>query len=78
MQQNFAVLGWEQSLTWQAILTSLVLLLIFYYVIYNVLLHPLAGIPGPILGKYTDLWKFIHMYKADFSSSLSALHSQYG
>lgn len=48
------------------------------YLFYLAYLHPLADVPGPLLGKFSDLWKLIHMRRSDFSSSLGDLHRKYG
>lgn len=48
------------------------------YHLYLAFFHPLADIPGPVLGRFSELWKFQHMIQADFSDALDALHKKYG
>lgn len=45
---------------------------------YNLFLHPLRKIPGPILSKLTTLWLFRQEIAGDSSSILAELHKQYG
>jgi cytochrome P450 len=40
--------------------------------------HPLAGYPGPILGKITDWYSVYHCLKGDRYLDFIALHDQYG
>lgn len=47
-------------------------------IIYLILLHPLADVPGPLLGKISNIWKAIHCWKGDYITELAILHSKYG
>lgn len=54
------------------------LALIATYCFYNLYLHPLASVPGPLLGRISPLWLFYHSYLGDEASTIDRLHKQYG
>ncbi|KAH8686013.1 cytochrome P450 [Tricladium varicosporioides] len=49
-----------------------------YFVIYQLYLHPLSHLPGPIIAKITPLWLWYHSYIGDEASTIHALHETYG
>ncbi|PKX94106.1 cytochrome P450 [Aspergillus novofumigatus IBT 16806] len=46
--------------------------------IYNLYFHPLAHFPGPLLGRASLLWRFIHTSTGKVHLSIEKLHRQYG
>lgn len=50
----------------------------FLWHAYLAFAHPLADIPGPSLGRFSELWKLLHMIKGDFSDALGMLHQKHG
>lgn len=46
--------------------------------VYQVYLHPLAHVPGPLLPKLTSLWLHYHAYFGDEASYIHKLHVMYG
>lgn len=71
--------AWQASHSGLAtILAAAALFFLCVYCFYLAFLHPLHDIPGPLLGKFSDLWKLLHMYRGDFSSSLGILHERHG
>jgi hypothetical protein len=46
--------------------------------IYDIFLHPLANVPGPLLAKVGCLWKFNAATSLKFADKLRAVHAQYG
>ncbi|KAF4631689.1 hypothetical protein G7Y89_g6446 [Cudoniella acicularis] len=51
---------------------------IIYFCIYQLYLHPLSHIPGPIAARITPLWLWYHAYIGDEASTIYALHETYG
>ncbi|KAF7557144.1 hypothetical protein G7Z17_g912 [Cylindrodendrum hubeiense] len=47
-------------------------------VVYNVVFHPLARIPGPFLAKISDLWHAYHVSTGTRHILLYDLHTKYG
>ncbi|KAL5340869.1 cytochrome P450 [Aspergillus crustosus] len=47
-------------------------------VIYNSILHPLAGVPGPWTGKILPLWTMRAIYYRRLNPDLEGLHKLYG
>ncbi|EMC96471.1 hypothetical protein BAUCODRAFT_33830 [Baudoinia panamericana UAMH 10762] len=48
------------------------------YIVYVLLLHPLAKYPGPLLGRLTQAYDVYHAYKGDKHVLLHRLHQKYG
>ncbi|KAI9719365.1 MAG: hypothetical protein M1828_006266 [Chrysothrix sp. TS-e1954] len=48
------------------------------YCVYNLTLHPLSSVPGPLLGRATPLYPIFLYYRGDFASSMRQLHAVYG
>ncbi|KAE8150222.1 cytochrome P450 [Aspergillus avenaceus] len=46
--------------------------------IYNLYYHPLADFPGPLLGRASLWWRFIHTSTGKIHLALADLHKQYG
>jgi len=46
--------------------------------IYQVTLHPLSHIPGPLLPKLTSLWLYYHAYIGDEATAIHVAHARYG
>ncbi|GAM82501.1 hypothetical protein ANO11243_004820 [Dothideomycetidae sp. 11243] len=47
-------------------------------ILQRIFLHPLSRYPGPVLGKFTDLWATYHGWKGDLAHTLERLHRQHG
>lgn len=45
---------------------------------YRALLHPLAGIPGPFLAKFTGLWRSYRYFCGTWHDDVLTLHDRYG
>lgn len=45
---------------------------------YRIFLHPLAGVPGPLLAKCTSLYHLYHSYMGDECTAANDLHRKYG
>lgn len=65
------------SSTLSAALLTIAVLTFFSHA-YLAFAHPLADIPGPFLGRFSELWKLLHMIKGDFSDALGRLHQKHG
>lgn len=48
------------------------------YVIYNLYLHPLATIPGPLLARASLLWRLRHSMTGHFHRAIEKQHQIYG
>ncbi len=59
-------------------LCTLPIILLCYFVIQNLILHPLAKYPGPFLGRLTPLYDLYHAYIGDKHLVLYHLHQKYG
>lgn len=51
---------------------------VLLYLIYNLTLHPLATIPGPLLSRATPFYPIWLYYHGDFAIHMRQLHDQYG
>ncbi|KAI0015455.1 cytochrome P450 monooxygenase-like protein [Xylariomycetidae sp. FL0641] len=51
--------------SWPILLLSLVLLLVFSSIVYNLYFHPLARIPGPLWGRVSGIPSWYHAYRGD-------------
>ena len=63
-------------LLWGA--TSVPLIYLVYYVIYQRYFHPLARFPGPFLACLTDLWQVCQFLNLKQPYNLTDLHAQHG
>ncbi|KAK1675048.1 cytochrome P450 [Colletotrichum godetiae] len=78
METQIAQTGWKvPSFQVTAIITAFLCLLIIP-LIYNVLFHPLARVPGPFLAKFNDFWHAYQLYTDMRHEKLCKLHDQYG
>ncbi|KAJ2987475.1 hypothetical protein NUW58_g4482 [Xylaria curta] len=50
----------------------------FTYVIYQYVFSPLAAFPGPLVAKFTKIWRAYGMYKGTWHRDLVDLHRKYG
>lgn len=69
------------GLTIMALLSILLTALIglpLAYLIWTAHLGPLASIPGPLLGKYTDLWRLLSVLRRTPQVDERALHDKLG
>jgi len=46
--------------------------------IYRICFHPLRGVPGPFLGKITELWRTKRYFQGTWHKDILELHRQYG
>jgi hypothetical protein len=46
--------------------------------IYQLFLHPLSHIPGPLLSKLTSFWLYYHAYVGDEATVIHKAHEKYG
>lgn len=46
--------------------------------LYRVILHPLRGIPGPFLAKFTELWRTRRYFSGYWHEDILNLHKKYG
>ena len=53
-------------------------ILLFVYVTYQRLLHPLAKYPGPFLAAFTDFHKFYLFWSLRIDQKILSLHQKYG
>lgn len=62
-----------------ACVASLLVIYVFLKVIvYGCFMSPLARIPGPLVGKFSNLWLAYHDAKLDQGLALRELHDRYG
>lgn len=54
------------------------LLMLLGWIVYCRTLHPLAAIPGPILGSFSFLWLLHANRRADLHERIQRLHDKYG
>ncbi|KAB8337034.1 hypothetical protein FH972_021338 [Carpinus fangiana] len=66
------------SLDYPVLAISTPVILLVTYCAYNLFYHPLASVPGPLLGKISPLWLYYHSYVGDEASTIDALHKRYG
>lgn len=59
------------------LLPALLLLSILALCIYNLYLHPLSHIPGPLICRLSPLWTYYHSYIGDEATLITALHTTY-
>ncbi|KAH8807828.1 benzoate 4-monooxygenase cytochrome P450 [Xylogone sp. PMI_703] len=63
------------------LISGLILLIISYHAaiaLYNVLFHPLAGFPGPLLGRASLVWRIWHSMGGRFHVAIDKAHKKYG
>ncbi|KAJ5382246.1 hypothetical protein N7517_000157 [Penicillium concentricum] len=58
--------------------TNLVVIAICSYVFYQAFLSPLARFPGPVLAKFTGLWRSYHYWRGTWHDDILKLHNTYG
>jgi hypothetical protein len=58
--------------------SSLIIVFLFAYIIYQRFLHPLARYPGPFLASLTDLWQVCQFLSLKQPYNLTKLHEEYG
>lgn len=59
------------------VLFAVVVFLIIVYLLRTALQAGLAGIPGPFLAKFTNLWRLYKVWNWTFKQDLPALHEYY-
>jgi len=49
------------------------------YFLYNLFLHPLSRVPGPLSARLgIPIWRFLHAYRRDYCWAEKAIHDQHG
>ncbi|KAI1305539.1 cytochrome P450 [Xylaria venustula] len=61
-----------------AILSSVIIVYLIALWFYNIWFHPLARFPGPLLGRASLLFRFIHTTKGKFHVAVAEAHHKYG
>ncbi|KAH7072517.1 cytochrome P450 [Paraphoma chrysanthemicola] len=74
LEAVFAVFGAHPVLS----VTLLTFAFLTVRAFHRILLHPLAGVPGPFLAKVTSLWLHYHAYVGDEASAIHKYHIAYG
>ncbi|KAK1505284.1 hypothetical protein CABS01_00752 [Colletotrichum abscissum] len=62
METQNATVNWHYSSPQVAAIISAILCLLAIPLIYNVIFHPLARVPGPFLAKFNDFWHAYQLY----------------
>ena len=52
--------------------------LLTWIVFYRLFLHPLAGVPGPFVARFTGLWRTTRYFKGTWFDDILGLHQKYG
>ncbi|KXH35671.1 hypothetical protein CSIM01_05065 [Colletotrichum simmondsii] len=78
METQNATVNWHSSSIQVAAIISAILCLLAIPVIYNVIFHPLARVPGPFLAKFNDFWHAYQLYTNMRHETLCKLHDRYG
>lgn len=71
---NFVAL----RLDYTSLLMGLVLLYGVGWLVYSLILSPLAGVPGPVLASVSRLWIAFQLRGGDFEVKQRKLHAKYG
>lgn len=61
-----------------SLLLTVPLLLYLVQIIYNISLHPLHKVPGPLLAQFSGIWKHVRYFRGTWHSDILALHNKYG
>ena len=54
------------------------LLLPLAYIFYNLFIHPLCHVPGPLIARISPLWLWYHSWAGDEATTIHPLHKKYG
>ncbi|OTA61603.1 cytochrome P450 [Hypoxylon sp. EC38] len=69
------------TLNWETI-SAIILCTVFIGLIsvwtYNLWLHPLSGFPGPLLGRASLTYRFLHTSRGKFPAAVAEIHRKYG
>lgn len=68
----------EHNVQWQALLTSFMLASLSALLLYRQYIHPLAGIPGPFLARFTGQWRSWYYFSGQWHDVILDLHNKYG
>ena len=52
--------------------------LLIWIVFYRLFLHPLAGVPGPFVARFTGLWRTTKYFQGTWYQDILVLHKKYG
>lgn len=52
--------------------------LLIWIVFYRLFLHPLAGVPGPFVARFTGLWRTTKYFQGTWYQDILGLHKKYG
>lgn len=62
----------------EAVAAVAVVFLLYRYVVYRLVLHPLARVPGPWLAAITPVYMYYYMLTLQWNRQVHRLHQQYG
>lgn len=57
---------------------TVVVILLFLRVLYNLFLHPLRNIPGPFLARSSPFWRLAKYFQGTWHDDILDLHNEYG
>ncbi|KAH7050192.1 putative benzoate 4-monooxygenase cytochrome P450 [Macrophomina phaseolina] len=78
MAQSIHTDGQIAALPPAAVVTTLLVIPLAGYIVYQRLFHPLARFPGPFLASLTDLWQCYQFLTLKQPYNLTELHAKYG
>lgn len=78
MAQSIHTGGQIAALPPVAVVTTLLVIPLAGYIVYQRLFHPLARFPGPFLASLTDLWQCYQFLTLKQPYNLTELHAKYG
>jgi hypothetical protein len=52
--------------------------LLTWIILYRLFLHPLAGVPGPFIARFTGLWRTTKYFQGTWYDDILGLHQKYG
>lgn len=65
-------------LNFKKIIITVVVILLFLRVLYNLFLHPLRNLPGPFIARCSPLWRLVKYFQGTWHDDILDLHRKYG